>query len=223
MHWCSSLCALLFAASAHAAYVVTQSGRQINGTEISAAEDGSVTLKTASGQSMTFRAGQYRTAAADRPAALDAATRLIGNGEGEQAIPLLRKVQEDYRFLAWDQQAIRLLADYYFDTEEFAAAATAFQLLDDADDPVVQARLREAWFKSGDVEAVLPALEKDIAEGSREAAASAYLLRGNLRAANGDAGGARRDWLKVATFFKAQKESAQQAEQNLGENKGADL
>jgi predicted negative regulator of RcsB-dependent stress response len=223
MRLCGSLCVLLIVASAHAAYVVTQSGRQINGTEIAASQDGSVTLKTASGQSLTFHAGQYRAAVADKPKELDEASRLIMDGQGVQAVQLLRKVQADYRFLAWDQHATRLLADFYFETEKFAAAAKELQRLDAADDPSVQAKLREAWFRSGNVDAVLPALERDIAEGSREAAATAYLLRGDLRAANGDVDGARCDWLKVATFFKAQNESAQEAEQKLGELKGADI
>jgi predicted negative regulator of RcsB-dependent stress response len=225
MRWRNSLLFFLLVVSADAAYVVTLSGRQINGTEISATEDGSITLKTASGQSMTFREGQYRSAAADKPKELDQASRLLRDGKGEQAVPLLRKVKAGYRFLAWDQEAIRLLADYYFEREQYAEAAREFQALENFDDPVVQSRHREALLKSGNTDAVLPALEKDIAEGSREAAAEAYLMRGDLKAANGDSEGARRDWLKVATFFKAQNDLAEQAEQKLGnhepdENKG---
>ena len=73
--------------------------------------------------------------------------------------------------------------------------------------------------KSGDTAAVLNDLEKEIATGSREAAARAYLLRGDLKAASGDAAGARRDWRKVALFFKAQKEFAEEAERKLGKEK----
>ena len=47
--------------------------------------------------------------------------------------------------------------------------------------------------------------------------AQAYLMRGELKAEMGDLEGARRDWLKVATFFKAQKKLAAQAEEKLGE------
>ncbi|VGO17019.1 hypothetical protein PDESU_05613 [Pontiella desulfatans] len=216
MRWRNSLLLLLLAGSAEAAYVVTQSGRQINGTQISAAEDGSVTLVTATGQKMTFRKGQYRSASADRPPELAQAERLLLEGQGEKAVPLLEIVKADCRFLAWDQNAILLLANHYYATGQFAQAATEFQRLEkqDAD---VQAKLREAMVKSGQTGSVLPVLEQDIATGTREAAAQAYLMRGDLKAAQGDTQGARRDWLKVATFFKAQQELAKTAEQKLGQ------
>jgi hypothetical protein len=215
MRWRNSLPVFLMVCSVDAAYVVTQSGRQINGVEISATAEGSVSLTTASGQKMTFRKGQYRKASADKPKELGRAVELLRDGKGEQAVPLLGKVKADCRFLAWDQEATRLLADYYFDSEQFAEAAAEFQALENFADPAIQSRHREALLKSGNMEAVLPALEKDIACGSREAAARAYLMRGDLKAGNGDPEGARRDWLKVATFFKAQKELAEQAEEKL--------
>lgn len=205
--------ALLCAVSVEAAHVVTQTGRQINGSEISAEADGSVTLRTVDGQAMTFRKGQYREAVADRPSALAQAEELLKNGQGDAAIPLLRQVKSACRFLAWDRTAARLLADHYFETGRFAEAAEEYRFLDD---PAAQARLREALVKSGDAAALLPELERDIATGSREAAAQAYLLRGDWKAAGGDLAGARRDWLKVATFFTAQQECVKEAEQKLG-------
>lgn len=206
---------LCLVCSAHAAYVVTQSGRQINGSRVSSAEDGSVTLTMASGQQMTFRKEQYRSAVADKPKELGQARQLIESGKGDQAVPMLRAVQADFRFLAWDEKATRLLADYFYDNGQFSAAAIEYQSLEHLDDPIVKARHREVLLKSGNLKQVLPALEEDIASGSREAAARAYLLRGDLKAANGDADGARRDWLKVATFFQAQKELAEQAKVKL--------
>ncbi|VGO21786.1 tetratricopeptide repeat protein [Pontiella sulfatireligans] len=216
MHWFNSfLVLLLMVCSAEAAYVVTQSGRQINGAKISASSNGSVTLTTDSGQSMTFRKGQYRQAVADKPAGLTKAEQLMKAGKGEQAVPLLRKVVKDYRFLGWDQTAALLLGNYLYDVSQFAEAVEAFQALENPE-PAAQAKHRDALLKSGNLEQVLPALEKDIASGSREAAARAYLMRGDFKAANGDPAGARRDWLKVARFFKAQKELAQQAGEKLG-------
>ncbi|MEE9369688.1 MAG: hypothetical protein V3V05_12630 [Pontiella sp.] len=217
MRWRNSLLFILLVSSTHGAYVVTQSGRQINGSKISADEAGSVTLETSTGQTMTFRKGYYREAVADKPKALVQAQQLLEAGEGEQAVPLLKKIQTEYRFLAWDEKATRLLADYFYDNGHYADAAIEFQSLEHLDDPEVQARHRESLLKSGNLEQVLPALEKDIASGSREAAARAYLIRGDLKAANNNAEGARRDWLKVATFFKSQKELATEAEQKLGE------
>ena len=171
MRWRTSLLIIFFISSVQAAYVVTQSGRQINGSKISAKENGAVTLTTTSGQIMTFRKGQYREAVADRPEELAQAQRLLESDKQEQAIALLKKVQTEYRFLAWDEMATRQIADYFFDTGQYAEAALEFQSLAHLEDPEIQARHREALMKSGNLELVLPALEKDIASGTREAAA----------------------------------------------------
>lgn len=217
MRWLSSLIIVLSLSSAQAAFVVNNAGRQIKGTKITATEDGAVTLTTASGQRMTFQKGQYRSATADCPKELSRAEQLLKQGQGEQAVPLLKQVKQECRYLAWDQTAIQLLADYYFSIGQFALALEEFQTLEEQSDPVVQRKLREAMMKSGSSDSVLLVLNEDIATGSREAAAQAYLMRGELKAANGDPEGARRDWLKVVTFFKAQKESVLKAEQQLGE------
>ena len=166
---------------------------------------------------MTFRKGQYRRAVADKPRELAQAEKLLKDGKGGQAVALLEKVKAGYRFLAWDQRAIGLLGDYYYGAGKFDEAAAEFQALENPD-AAAQEKYRDALIKSGKVGAVLPALEKDIASGSREAAARAYLLRGDLKAAAGDTAGARRDYLKVATFFKAQKEAAQEAEERMSNN-----
>ncbi len=213
---CSSLILLFAVLPLEAAHVVTLSGRRIEGAKISANAEGSVVLTTASGQKMTFRKGQYRRAVADKPRELAQAEKLLQDGKGEQAVALLEKVKAGYRFLAWDQRAIGLLCDYYYGAGKFAEAVAEFQALENPD-ATAQEKYRDALIQSGQVGAVLPALEKDIASGSREAAARAYLLRGDLKAANGDTAGARRDWLKVATFFRAQKELAVEAERKLGE------
>ena len=211
------LLAMLLTALTNGAHVVNNVGRKINGVRISALEDGSVTLVTASGQKMTFRKGQYREAFADRPNELAQAEALLKQGDGGKAVPLLQKVKAGYRFLGWDGRAIRLLADHYYESGQFKEAALEYGLLEALDDPAIQARHREALVKSGDLEQVLPVINADIAGGSREAAARAYLLRGELKAANGDMEGARRDWMKVATLFKAQRELAEQAEEHLKE------
>lgn len=219
MRWFNSLLLLGLVYSAEAAHVVTQSGRRIDGVKISATADGSVTLTTAGGQKMTFRKGQYRRAVADKPRELAQAEKLLKDGKGAQAVALLEKVKAGYRFLAWDQRAIGLLGNHYYDAGKFAEAAVEFQALENPD-ATVQGKCLDALIQSGEVVAVLAVLEKDIASGSREVAARAYLLRGDLKAADGDHEGARRDWLKVATFFKAQKESAKQAEEKLLNSEG---
>ena len=48
----------------------------------------------------------------------------------------------------------------------------------------------------------------------------AYLLRGDLKELKGDLNGARRDWLKVATFFRRQAELVKLANEKLGDEEG---
>jgi len=199
---------------ANAAHVVVKSGRRIDGVKISASVDGAVTLVTANGQKMTFRKGQYRRAVADKPRELSQAEKLLKTGDRAEAEALLKKVKVEYRFLSWDQKAIEQLANLYFEQENFTEAVVEFQSLENPDTAALS-HLREAMVKSGDPAQVLALLEEDIAAGSRDTAARAYLMRGDLKAANGDTDGARRDWLKVATFFRAQKETAKNADEKL--------
>ncbi|QBG48730.1 hypothetical protein EGM51_15470 [Verrucomicrobia bacterium S94] len=202
---------LLLCSSVHAAYVVNNAGRQINGTEISAAADGRITLKTAGGQLMEFQKGQYKHAVADRPKELDIARQLIETGQGEKAVPYLKLAKKKCRFLKWDQEAVQLLADYYFAAEQYDLAVEAFLELEDQSVPQNRQRLLQAMVKSGEVENALHMLDEDIRSGSRAAAAQAYLLRGKLKAGQGDPAGARRDRQKVAMFFRAQKALAEEA------------
>jgi len=225
---CSALCAwqtqiafiirhslLLFLVfPADAAFVEVNSGQRIDGVQISASANGAVTLVTATGQKMTFRKGQYRRAVADKPREFLQIEKLLKSDDPSKAEALLKKIKSNYRFLSWDQNAIDQLANLYFEQGRFAEAVAEFQALE-APNATAQSRLCEAMVKSGDPAQVLSLLEEEIASGSREAAARAYLLRGDLRAANGNTAGARRDWLKVATFFKSQKEAAKQAEGKL--------
>lgn len=216
MRWHCKFIFLLSVVSADAAYVVTNTGRQINGTEIAAAADGAVTLKTESGQTMTFRKGQFRSAIADRPAALDQASALMNNGKHDAAVALLNEVKVRYRSLAWDQAAIHRLADYYFASEAYTLAIREYELLLEKG-PSVQEKIREAMMKSGDTSSLITALDQDISSGSRKDAAEAYLMRGSLKAERDDMDGARRDWLKVVLFFKGQAETVLQAEERLAD------
>lgn len=214
MRWLSRILFIMLVFAADGAYVITNTGRQITGSKITAGDDGAVTLMTDSGQTMTFRKGQYRTAAADRPVELDIAEDLFKKEEPEKAALLLKKVKRDYRNLGWDQKAVRMLADHLFSAGEYGAAVQEYQLLEEQDASVLK-RIREAMMQSGDRESVLKTLNRDIEQGSRAEAAEAYFLRGDLKAEDGDSEGARRDWLKIRLYFKDQKEMVLKAEERL--------
>ena len=66
-----------------------------------------------------------------------------------------------------------------------------------------------------------PAYAKDVRApnwADNRAAAQAYVMRGKHFMEQGHIEAARRDWMKVTAFFKAQKEAAQEAEDLLKEN-----
>jgi len=207
---------LLAGVSVEAAYVELNNRRKIQGVEISADAKGTVTLITATGQKMQFKKGQYRAAVADRPQEMEQISELLKKKKYAEAVALLKQVKTKYRNLGWDRKASYVLVSVLFTSGKYAeAAAEAAEYLAQSKDEKIAALRVQALEKTGDIEKLMPALEKDIAEGSRDAAARAYLLRGDLKAKAGDFEGARLDWLKVATLFRAQKEAARQALEKL--------
>ncbi|MCF7848516.1 MAG: hypothetical protein K9M45_06670 [Kiritimatiellales bacterium] len=212
------LALLLTAMASHAAYVELNNGRKIQGSRISVDASGTVKLTTATGQSMQFKQGQYKAAVADKPQAMDQALALAKDKKYAEAAALLKQIKTEYRLLGWDRKAAYALINILFADEKYAAAATeAEEYLKLGQDEKIGALYSQALLKSGDSTKLLPALNRDIAEGSREMAANAYLMRGDLKAAAGDKEGARLDWLKAATLFKAQKAAAQRAQEKLAE------
>jgi len=209
---------MLAVAVADAAHVELGNGRKIQGARISADANGTVTLVTATGQKMQFKKEQYKAAVADKPKAMDRVAALAKDKKYAEAAALLKQIKTEYRMLGWDRKAAYALVHVLYADGKYAAAASeAEDYLKQGKDEKIAALYSQALSKSGDSAKLLPALEKDIAEGSREAAANAYLMRGDLKATAGDAAGARLDWLKVATLFKAQKEAAQKAQEKLAE------
>lgn len=215
MRWGYSLLVVLLVCTAECATVVMNTGRRLVGPTLSATEDGTITIVTEEGETFTLRKEQYRSAKAERPDELERARKLIESGAGAEAVVLLENVKKRCRYLEWDQQAIFMLADYYSNEGLFIQASHEFRLLENQDDPAIQIKLREAMVKCGETDAVLTLLATDIGAESREVAAQAYLMRGDLRFVNGNQSGARRDWLKVVTYFKTEHELAQQAEEKL--------
>ena len=54
----------------------------------------------------------------DKPAALDAAIEQVAKGETAAAIPVLKKIVEEYGHLQWDKVAGRYLAEAYVDADK---------------------------------------------------------------------------------------------------------
>ena len=92
-----------------APYVEMPNGSRVAGTAIRALANGDINL-TIEGGIRTFPKGSYLKAVADKPAEYDQAAAAIKAQKYDAAVPLLEGVVAKYRFLGWDVEASKLLA-----------------------------------------------------------------------------------------------------------------
>lgn len=190
-------------------YVILPNGNRVDGTDIRARSDGTITLMTAQGQ-VVYQRGQYQRAEAARPADFDRALQLARQNKFDEALALLSKVIQDYRFLNWDNQARALSAQVELSKGDAAAAVRSYeQLFQSAPD----ARRDEAatW---NYMRALLGAKQYDkletqlgdlVEKGSRTDAARAQVMRGDAKMAQGQVEPAVMDYLRSALLFDSEK------------------
>jgi len=208
----SALSAVIFfsAGFADAApFVVNSAGTQINGTAIQSSADGTVLLTSPNGQVLTFRAGTYRQAFADKPAEMSQVEVMAKNKDFAGAAVILRRVKEQYQFLGWDFRAAQMLARVELAQKHFAAAASEYEVLFAAQPqikkvPAERANYMQALLGAGRIKETSVLIDEDIASGSREAAARAQVVRGDMKAAAGQYEEALLDYLRTALLFKEQ-------------------
>jgi len=196
--------------SAMAAYVVLPNGNRIEGDRIRARSDGTVTLETSAG-SRTFTKGQYREAVADKPAAIDEASRLVQQEQYDAAIEKLEGVVRQYRFLGWDVTALKVLPQIYMRKGAYTEAVDAYEKLfrtspASQQDSEVLFGYFESLMQAKQYDKLEPKLDKVIAEASRADAARAQILRGDIKAEKELLEEAVLDYLRTAILFEAQAE-----------------
>ncbi len=201
---------LLLASLAQAApFVINSAGSQVTGSAIRSAPDGTILLTTLNGQTLTFRKGSYRQAFADKPKEMFEVEALVKKKELNAVAAILRRVKEEYQFLGWDERASLMLARVYLPLKQFENAAREYEGLFKAQ-PQLMENLKErsnymqALLGCGRMAEVAKMVEEDIASGSREAAARAQIVRGDMKAASGQVEEALLDYLRTAILFKAQ-------------------
>jgi len=204
------LAVLLFAGAVRGApYVINSAGNQVNGSAIQSAADGTILLTTLNGQTLTFRPGTYRQAFADKPKEMFQVEKLVKEKDLIAVVQILRRVKEQYRFLGWDQRAGLMLARVYLPLKQYEDSAREYEELF-AVQPKFKANLKEranymqALLGSGRISEVAAMVDEDIASGSREAAARAQVVRGDMKMKGGQVEEALLDYFRTAILFRAQ-------------------
>jgi outer membrane protein assembly factor BamD (BamD/ComL family) len=197
-----------------AAYVLLTDGRRVDGTEIRARANGDVVLKTERGD-LTFTKGQYREAWADRPAVMDSARQALERGQYDAVIEEIANVPSEFRFLSWDVEALRMIGMAELGKGDAAAALASFEeLFERAPHRQRDSEIKWSYYQAmlgagelGDLERELDGLIRD---GSRDDAARAQVMRGDLKRQRNLDEAALLDYLRTVVLFK--KERAVQAE-----------
>jgi tetratricopeptide (TPR) repeat protein len=201
-----------------APYVVLKSGQQVPGVSIRAKADGSVVLTRADGQQLVLTRDQYTQAVADRPPEFDAGLKAVQGQKFDEAIPLLKKVVDEYKYLAWDERALVVLGRAYAGKKDHASAIAAYEELFRGNpaaekEAAVMWGYLEALLGAGQAARLEPRLDQMIREGARPDAARAQMMRGDVKAAAGQLEAAALDYLRTVLFFK--KEADVQPEAHL--------
>lgn len=192
-----------------APFVINSAGSRIVGAAIRSEADGTVFLTTSNGQTLTFPRGAYRTAFADQPSELAQVAALAKQRNFSEAACLLRRVKTRYRFLGWDRRAAMMLARVELALKNFDEAVAEYETLFAEQPklravPAERARYMQALLGAGRTRDVATMIDEDIASGSRESAARAQVVRGDMKAAAGQYEEALLDYLRTVLLFKAQ-------------------
>lgn len=150
------------------------------------------------------------------PPTLAAAIKQVQSQPGA-AIPVLKKIVEDYTWLNWDMVAARYLLDAYLNTKQAAEAVkTGQQILASNKDALQSPDFLTAYVdamvadnKEAGVERILA---DAIQKGSRDTAAVAYVKRGNILKKKGSVKEALVEgFLRTTEMFQEQKDSQPEA------------
>ena len=188
-------------------YVILANDARIDGTDIRARSDGTIILTTPQGQ-REFTRGQYKRAVAARPAEIDRARQLAQQKNYDDALKQLETVIQNFRFLDWDNQARLLSAQIQSTKGDHAAAVTSYERLfqaapDQRRESAVLWGYLAALADAKLTDKLNPQLDELITKGSRNDAARAQVLRGDVKMAQGQVEGAVMDYLRSALLFES--------------------
>ena len=207
------LAAALAAGAAGAApYVVLSNGQQVQGSAIRALANGDINLTMDMGM-RTFPKGSYVKAVADKPAEYDQAAAAIKAQKFDAAVPLLEGIVAKYRYLGWDVEASKLLAQALLGKGDAEGAVKAYEqlfLVAPAEKQNADAAwgMRRAMLKAKQYPALIRQLDAVAAAGNRPEAARAQTMRGDIQLDQNNVELAALDYLRTAILFADVKDAA---------------
>ena len=207
------LAAALAAGAAGAApYVVLSNGQQVQGSAIRALANGDINLTMDMGM-RTFPKGSYVKAVADKPAEYDQAAAAIKAQKFDAAVPLLQGIVAKYRYLGWDVEASKLLAQALLGKGDAEGAVKAYEqlfLVAPAEKQNADAAwgMRRAMLKAKQYPALIRQLDAVAAAGVRSEAARAQTMRGDIQLDQNNVELAALDYLRTAILFADVKDAA---------------
>ena len=188
-----------------APYVELANGSRVGGTAIRALANGDINLTTDMGV-RTFPKGSYAKAVADKPAEYDQAVAAMKAQKNDEAVKLLEGVVAKYRYLVWDVEASKLLAQALLAKGDAEGAVKAYEqlfVLAPAEKQNADAAwgLRRAMLKAKQYPALIRQLDAVAAAGNRADAARAQTMRGDIQLDQNNVELAAMDYLRTAILF----------------------
>ena len=197
--------ALAATAASAVPYVELPNGSRVTGSAIRALANGDVNLQMDMGM-RTFPKGTYVKAVADKPAEYDQAAAAIKAQKYDVAIKLLEGIIARFRYLSWDVEASKLLAQARMASGDAEGAVKAYEqlfLLAPAEKQNADSLwgLRRAMLKAQQFPALIRQLDAVAAAGNRADAARAQTMRGDIELEQNHVELAALDYLRTAILF----------------------
>ena len=204
--------ALAAGAVGAAPYVELPNGTRVTGSAIRALANGDVNLTMDMG-SRTFPKGTYVKAVADKPAEYDQAAAAVKAQKFDAAIPLLEGIVARFRYLGWDVEASKLLAQALLGKGDAEGAVKAYEqlfLINPAEKQNADSAWgwRRAMLKAKQYPALVRQLDAVAAAGNRAEAARAQTMRGDVQLDQNNVELAALDYLRTAILFVDVKDAA---------------
>lgn len=209
-----TVASLVCASSAWAApYVILkQDNRRIDAQTISGSPTGDVTVIDTAGSKFTFKRDQIANLYVDPPADWNSAKQKAAAGQLDAALADCTKVILGNAGLGYDTMAGDLAIQILLRQKKNDEAAKLAERVIRSNaaalssSPAFQAAYWRTLLATGKTAQLAEMLDKAIQSGSREDAARAQLVRGDLRLAENKNKEAVLDYLRTAILFEAQKD-----------------